>query len=148
MRFGTSKSPKRTRSSTTCYCPGRPGHWHCATTSQARCRSVASSRNDWTPCSDAYFASPLALCARRVSSAASRLPGFTRLRFTLHGAQRANKIIETIGVCPLLLTSQGMLGNPHRHKNKLAGCFRAVSGVTAHLAVLFVTFLAYCDSLP
>ncbi|MCP3671634.1 MAG: MinD/ParA family protein, partial [Gammaproteobacteria bacterium] len=39
MRFGTSQSPKRTRSSTTCYCPGRPGHWHCATTSQARCRS-------------------------------------------------------------------------------------------------------------
>ncbi|MCP3661558.1 MAG: TolC family protein, partial [Gammaproteobacteria bacterium] len=39
MRFGTSKSPKRTRSSTTYYCPGRPGHWHCATTSQARCRS-------------------------------------------------------------------------------------------------------------
>jgi hypothetical protein len=60
MRFGTSKSPKRTRSSTTCYCPGRPGHWHCATTSQARCRSVVSSRDDLTPCSDAYFASPLA----------------------------------------------------------------------------------------
>ncbi|WP_419592255.1 hypothetical protein, partial [Thiolapillus sp.] len=27
--------------------------------------------NDWTPRLDAYFASPLALCARRVSSAAA-----------------------------------------------------------------------------
>ncbi len=58
--FGTSKSPKSTRPSTTYLCPGRPGHWHYATTSQARCRSVASSRDDWTPCSEAYFASPLA----------------------------------------------------------------------------------------
>ncbi|WP_294031172.1 hypothetical protein [Thiolapillus sp.] len=38
---------------------------------------------------DAYFASPLALCARRVSSAASRLLGSTTLRFALHGWQRA-----------------------------------------------------------
>ncbi|WP_374209477.1 transposase, partial [Thiolapillus sp.] len=37
---------------------------------------------------DAYFAYPLALCARRVSSAASRLPGTTSLRFALHGWQR------------------------------------------------------------
>ncbi|WP_419597386.1 hypothetical protein, partial [Thiolapillus sp.] len=37
---------------------------------------------------DAYFASPLALCARRVSSAASRLLGTTSLRFALHGWQR------------------------------------------------------------
>ena len=34
---------------------------------------------------DAYFASPLALCARRVSSAASRLLGTTSPRFALHG---------------------------------------------------------------
>ena len=46
------------------------------------------SPNDWTPRLDAYFASPLALCARRVSSAASRLPGTTSLRFALHGWQR------------------------------------------------------------
>ncbi|WP_419584884.1 hypothetical protein [Thiolapillus sp.] len=39
---------------------------------------------------DAYFASPLALCARRVSSAASRLLGSTTLRFALHGWQRMN----------------------------------------------------------
>ncbi|WP_293690265.1 hypothetical protein, partial [Thiolapillus sp.] len=38
---------------------------------------------------DAYFAYPLALCARRVSSAASRLLGTTSLRFALHGWQRA-----------------------------------------------------------
>ncbi|WP_293653802.1 hypothetical protein, partial [Thiolapillus sp.] len=44
--------------------------------------------NDWTPRLDAYFASPLALCARRVSSAASRLLGTTSLRFALHGWQR------------------------------------------------------------
>ncbi|WP_419630134.1 hypothetical protein, partial [Thiolapillus sp.] len=37
---------------------------------------------------DAYFASPLALCARRVSSAASRLLGSTSLRFALRGWQR------------------------------------------------------------
>ncbi|WP_294031080.1 hypothetical protein [Thiolapillus sp.] len=37
---------------------------------------------------DAYFASPLALCARRVSSAVSRLLGSTSLRFALHGWQR------------------------------------------------------------
>ncbi|WP_419602243.1 hypothetical protein [Thiolapillus sp.] len=46
------------------------------------------SPNDWTPRSNAYFASPLALCARRVSSAASRLLGTTSLRFALHGWQR------------------------------------------------------------
>ncbi|WP_419621428.1 V-type ATP synthase subunit A, partial [Thiolapillus sp.] len=46
------------------------------------------SPNDWTPRSEAYFASPLALCARRVSSAASRLLGSTSLRFALHGWQR------------------------------------------------------------
>ncbi|WP_419634688.1 hypothetical protein, partial [Thiolapillus sp.] len=44
--------------------------------------------NDWTPRLDAYFASPLALCARRVSSAVSRLLGSTSLRFALHGWQR------------------------------------------------------------
>ncbi|WP_293674968.1 hypothetical protein, partial [Thiolapillus sp.] len=42
------------------------------------------------PRSEAYFASPLALCARRVSSAASRLLGSTSLRFALHGWQRAS----------------------------------------------------------
>ncbi|WP_419596458.1 RNA-guided endonuclease InsQ/TnpB family protein, partial [Thiolapillus sp.] len=41
--------------------------------------------------SEAYFASPLALCARRVSSAASRLLGSTSLRFALHGWQRAQR---------------------------------------------------------
>ncbi|WP_419625597.1 hypothetical protein, partial [Thiolapillus sp.] len=65
--------------------------WSPSTTQQLR-KLVAApylSPNDWTPRSEAYFASPLALCARRVSSAASRLLGSTSLRFALHGWQRA-----------------------------------------------------------
>ncbi|WP_305802202.1 ribose-phosphate pyrophosphokinase-like domain-containing protein [Thiolapillus sp.] len=61
--------------------------WSPSTTQQLR-KLVAApylSPNDWTPRSNAYFASPLALCARRVSSAASRLLGTTSLRFALHG---------------------------------------------------------------
>ncbi|WP_419629922.1 V-type ATP synthase subunit A, partial [Thiolapillus sp.] len=64
--------------------------WSPSTTQQLR-KLVAApylSPNDWTPRSEAYFASPLALCARRVSSAASRLLGSTSLRFALHGWQR------------------------------------------------------------
>ncbi|WP_419649276.1 hypothetical protein, partial [Thiolapillus sp.] len=49
------------------------------------------SPNDWTPRLDAYFASPLALCARRASSAASRLLETTSLRFALHGWQRGRE---------------------------------------------------------
>ncbi|WP_419603022.1 hypothetical protein [Thiolapillus sp.] len=55
--------------------------WSPSTTQQLR-KLVAApylSPNDWTPHSEAYFASPLALCARRVSSAASRLLGNTKL---------------------------------------------------------------------
>ena len=40
------------------------------------------------------LASPLALCARRVSSAASRLLGTTSLRFVLHGWQRLQKLYK------------------------------------------------------
>jgi len=40
-------------------------------------------QSDWTPCSDAYFAFPMALCSYRVSSASSRLPGVTTIRFAL-----------------------------------------------------------------
>ncbi|WP_294106252.1 hypothetical protein [Thiolapillus sp.] len=64
--------------------------WSPSTTQQLR-KLVAApylSPNDWTPRLDAYFAFPLALCARRVSSAASRLLGSTSLRFALHGWQR------------------------------------------------------------
>ncbi|WP_293689297.1 hypothetical protein [Thiolapillus sp.] len=64
--------------------------WSPSTTQQLR-KLVAApylSPNDWTPRSEAYFASPLALCARQVSSAASRLLGSTSLRFALHGWQR------------------------------------------------------------
>ncbi|WP_419608552.1 hypothetical protein, partial [Thiolapillus sp.] len=58
--------------------------------------------NDWTPRLDAYFASPLALCARRVSSAASRLLGATSLRFALHGWQRkvVTHVDAEIKQCP------------------------------------------------
>ncbi|WP_419635796.1 hypothetical protein, partial [Thiolapillus sp.] len=64
--------------------------WSPSTTQQLR-RLVAAPHlapNDWTPRLDAYFASPLALCARRVSSAASRLLRTTSPHFALHGWQR------------------------------------------------------------
>ncbi|WP_419636612.1 hypothetical protein [Thiolapillus sp.] len=67
--------------------------WSPSTTQQLR-KLVAApylAPNDWTPRLDAYFASPLALCARRVSSAASRLLGATSLRFALHGWQRTKE---------------------------------------------------------
>ena len=86
--FGTSQSPKSTRPLTTYWCPSRSGH-------QALRNNFASSLllrtwlpYDWTPRLDAYVASPLALCARRENSAASRLLGTTCLRFALHGWQR------------------------------------------------------------
>ena len=89
--FGTSESPKSTRSSTTHWCPGRPGH-------PAFRHNIASSLRlhtglpyDWTPRSDAPLGSPLAPSARRVSRVASRLPGTTRLRFALHGGQRPKR---------------------------------------------------------
>ena len=56
--FGTSESPKSTRSSTTHWCPGRPGH-------PAFRHNIASSLllhtglpYDWTPRSDAPLGSP------------------------------------------------------------------------------------------
>ncbi|WP_294106759.1 hypothetical protein [Thiolapillus sp.] len=70
--------------------------WSPSTTQQLR-KLVAApylTPNDWTPRLDAYFASPLALCARRVSSAASRLLGSTSLRFALHGWQRSSQILR------------------------------------------------------
>ncbi len=96
--FGTSESPKSTRSSTTHWCPGRPGH-------PAFRHNIASSLRlhtglpyDWTPRSDAPLGSPLAPSARRVSRVASRLPGTTRLRFALHGGQRMK--IESLEEIP------------------------------------------------
>ena len=92
--FGTSESPKSTRSSTTHWCPGRPGH-------PAFRHNIASSLRlhtglpyDWTPRSDAPLGSPLAPSARRVSRVASRLPGTTRLRFALHGGQRLSILLK------------------------------------------------------
>ncbi|WP_294041543.1 hypothetical protein [Thiolapillus sp.] len=68
--------------------------WSPSTTQQLR-KLVAApylSPNDWTPRSNAYFASPLALCAR----AASRLLGSTSLRFALHGWQRKFVLISLL----------------------------------------------------
>ncbi|MBL3619710.1 MAG: hypothetical protein JMN26_18620, partial [gamma proteobacterium endosymbiont of Lamellibrachia anaximandri] len=42
---------------------------------------------------------PLWRKARRVSSAASRLPGTTSLRFALHGWQRMNKDFYSNKLC-------------------------------------------------
>ncbi|MES9899404.1 MAG: hypothetical protein ABW148_10315 [Sedimenticola sp.] len=81
MQNGTSKSPFFTQSSTAYYCPGRSGLQHYAITSQARYCFVAGSRDDLTSRSYAIFGFPLALCARRASSIASRLPGTNRLGF-------------------------------------------------------------------
>ncbi|WXG53911.1 MAG: hypothetical protein RNU03_04220 [Candidatus Sedimenticola sp. (ex Thyasira tokunagai)] len=81
MQNGTSESPFCTQSSTAYYCPGRPGLQHYAITSQARYCFVADSRDDLTSRSYAIFGFPLALCARRASSIASRLPGTNRLGF-------------------------------------------------------------------
>ncbi|WP_419615186.1 hypothetical protein, partial [Thiolapillus sp.] len=72
--------------------------WSPSTTQQLR-KLVAApylSPNDWTPRLNAYFASPLALCARRVSSAASRLLGSTSHRFALHGWQRTTPNPSTV----------------------------------------------------
>ncbi|WP_419585507.1 hypothetical protein [Thiolapillus sp.] len=86
--FGTSQPPKSSRPLTTYLVP-QPS-WSPSTTQQLR-KLVAAPylpSNDWTPRLNVYFAYPLALCARRVSSAASRLLGSTSLRFALHGWQR------------------------------------------------------------
>ena len=111
--FGTSESPKSTRSSTTHWCPGRPGH-------PAFRHNIASSLRlhtglpyDWTPRSDAPLGSPLAPSARRVSRVASRLPGTTRLRFALHGGQRTLS-----GTCFQLLNLQ-RTGNPFAFPGRL-----------------------------
>ncbi|WP_419607481.1 hypothetical protein [Thiolapillus sp.] len=90
--------------------------WSPSTTQQLR-KLVAApylSPNDWTPRLDAYFASPLALCARRVSSAASRLLGSTSLRFALHGWQRWFFSSETLNSSYSILS------------RKKAGCLQII----------------------
>ncbi len=86
--FGTSEPPKSTRSSTTHWCPGRPGQPAFRHNIASSLRPHTGLPYDWTPRSDAPLGSPLAPSARRVSRVASRLPGTTRLRFALHGGQR------------------------------------------------------------
>ena len=58
-----------------------------------------SAHNGSTPLSDASFASPLALAARRVGSLASPLPGATRLRVALLGRQRSIDMVS-ISITP------------------------------------------------
>ena len=135
--FGTSESPKSTRSSTTHWCPGRPGH-------PAFRHNIASSLRlhtglpyDWTPRSDAPLGSPLAPSARRVSRVASRLPGTTRLRFALHGGQRKNveefipwlylKGISTGEMQPALeaLLGEGATGLSAATVSRLKKCWEA-----------------------
>ncbi|WP_294053714.1 prepilin-type N-terminal cleavage/methylation domain-containing protein, partial [Thiolapillus sp.] len=85
--------------------------WSPSTTQQLR-KLVAApylAPNDWTPRLDAYFASPLALCARRVSSAASRLLGSTSLRFALHGWQRMRTQGFTLVELLMTVTVLGIL---------------------------------------
>ncbi|WP_419594759.1 hypothetical protein [Thiolapillus sp.] len=88
--FGTSQPPKSSRPLTTYLVP-QPS-WSPSTTQQLR-KLVAAPylpSNDWTPRLNVYFAYPLALCARRVSSAASRLLGTTSLRsLSMAGSGRA-----------------------------------------------------------
>ncbi|NNF97587.1 MAG: hypothetical protein HKM94_11735 [Halobacteria archaeon] len=92
MHFGTSKSPKRTRSSTTYYFPGRPASVRSATPSFQSVLATQHSHTGLTLRSHARFASPLALCARPVSSLASRQLGTSRLLFALYGGQRRSYI--------------------------------------------------------
>ncbi|WP_295321282.1 hypothetical protein, partial [Thiolapillus sp.] len=90
--------------------------WSPSTTQQLR-KLVAAPYlppNDWTPRLDAYFASPLALCARRVSSAASRLLGSTSLRFALHGWQRRSSRPRADSSFPRSASFCGQAHSEHR----------------------------------
>ena len=70
--FGTSESPKSTRSSTTHWCPGRPSHPAFRHNIASSLRPHTGLPYDWTPRSDAPLGSPLAPSARRVSPACRR----------------------------------------------------------------------------
>ncbi len=140
--FGTSESPKSTRSSTTHWCPGRPGH-------PAFRHNIASSLRlhtglpyDWTPRSDAPLGSPLAPSARRVSRVASRLPGTTRLRFALHGGQRTPRdyYFVTRGTPQKIgKAEKTSLSKSHAYTQK--GRYRVPRGKVAYLKVLLAKII-------
>lgn len=88
IRFGTSQSPKRTRSSTAINAPAALRTCRSATSSQARygyaaLPQMAGRRVRMLSLFPLWRAS-----ARRVNSIASRLPGTNRRRFALLGGQR------------------------------------------------------------
>ncbi len=92
--------------------------WSPSTTQQLRKLFATPylSPNDWTPRLDAYFASPLALCARRVSSAASRLLGTTSLLFALHGWQRMKEAKTNLTGSRTVLLLSPFFNRRHRRK--------------------------------
>ncbi|WP_419607085.1 hypothetical protein, partial [Thiolapillus sp.] len=74
--------------------------------------------NDWTPRLDAYFASPLALCARRVSSAASRLLGstaFASLSMAGSGGSSVRPWFPSVATAPCSISASRICpGHWHR----------------------------------
>ena len=92
MHFGTSKSPKSTRSSTAYSFPGRPASVRSAIPSFHSMLATQHSHTGLVPRSSARFASPLALCTRRVSSLTSQQTGTSRLLFALYGGQQRSYI--------------------------------------------------------
>ena len=83
MRNGTSQSPFRTRSSTADCAPAVPVTGTPSQHRFARCDSVASSRDDSTPRSDARFVSPLALTHVGYTVSPRGFRGLTASAFSL-----------------------------------------------------------------
>ena len=90
MRFGTSKSPKRTRSSTAISAPAALRPWRYAT---PLLRSVLAPHHyrKWLDAMLGWLLCfPYAASRLRENSAPSSLLGTTGHRFALHGRQRMN----------------------------------------------------------
>ena len=88
MRFGTSKSPKRTRSSAAIVAPAALGPRRCATPLLGSALAPRCSRKRLDAMFGWLLCSRYAASRRRVISAPSSLPGTPRPRFAFHGAQR------------------------------------------------------------
>jgi len=96
MRNGTSQSPFRTRSSTADCAPAVPVTGTPSQHRFARCDSVASSRDDSTPRSDARFVSPLALTHVGYTVSPRGFRGLTASAFSLPWRSAAERNILTI----------------------------------------------------